>query len=170
MRPQDPMKMPRIIGWVFTVFGSMVAIAGMWDLIRTCRFVMRAVSTPGMTTRIMKGPDTEDPNVPEWVRERWKKRPESDWKTTGHPSYTFRDAAGNLHRGETESPKRFGSEQEVTVIYDPANPEHSNIDTFVTVWGGPLAFTAFGAIFAAFGGVVLRVVWRQTGDGGRTCG
>lgn len=49
----------------------------------------------------------------------------------------------------------------VSVLYDPANPEHAHIDSFMENWFGPLLLGGLGSVFSLAGGGMLVFQVRQ---------
>ena len=73
------------------------------------------------------------------------------------PVYAYNDASGITHTqmcSMSSSDFSYEAGEKVTVLYDPARPIHSNIDSFTTVWLFPLVL--IGVSF--FSGSFL-VVW-----------
>jgi hypothetical protein len=60
------------------------------------------------------------------------------------------------HRSDVCSwPPSFDVGQQVTIYYDPASPNNSQLDSFMGVWFIPALFTFMGAIFGGVGYFIL---------------
>ena len=84
--------------------------------------------------------------------------------TTYRPTVTFQTADGHwvvvTSRVSTSSSHQSGGQwvsttprvhDHVPVVYDPANPSHTEVDTFFHLWLVPLVFGVLGVAFAGFG-------------------
>ncbi len=123
----------RLGGTVFVIIGSLVAVAGMVWLVRTAAFVSRAAKAPGLVIAM--------------------DRSDGRRGSVYHPVFTFTDFGGVAHTqrssiGSSHSSVEAG--ERVTVLYDSAAPKQSQIQTFQTVWLGPLFVTGFGLLFGGF--------------------
>jgi hypothetical protein len=118
-------------GGVFMVIGGLIAIAGLVWLVRTITFVMYAAKTPGTIIEMER--DTT-----------------SKGGSSYHPIFTFSDGSGIIHTQRTfvgSSTYTFSVGDKVTVLYYVSEPERSEIDSFQTIWLGPLIATGFGLLF-----------------------
>lgn len=52
-------------------------------------------------------------------------------------------------------PPSFEVGQKVTIYYDPANPNNSQLDSFLGVWFIPVLFTFMGLVFGGIGYFIL---------------
>ncbi len=69
------------------------------------------------------------------------------------PVFTFTDSGGISHTQRSSSgSSEFSFEigERVTVLYDPDTPRHSKIESFETVWLGPVVVTSFGLLVGGF--------------------
>lgn len=96
-------------------------------------------------------------------------------KTTGHivamqpshgphgdieysPVFSFNDASGIVHTQKcsmSSSEYSFEVGENVTILYDPARPLHSKIDSFGTLWFGPLFVIGASLISGSFIAVIV---------------
>jgi hypothetical protein len=116
------------------VIGSLIAIAGLIWLVRTITFVMYATKTPG-TVIEMERTDL------------------SEGGSAYHPIFTFSDGSGIIHTqrtflGLSLSSYPFQVGDKVPVFYYVSEPTRSEIDSFETIWAGPLIATGSGLLFA----------------------
>lgn len=124
----------RIIGTAFIAVGSLIAIAGIIWLFRTAAFVSRAAKAPGQVIAMERSEGSEGGSV-------------------YHPVFTFTDSGGIVHTQRSSfgsSDFSFEAGEHVTVLYDSAVPKHSKIESFQTLWLGPLLITGFGLLFGGF--------------------
>src|ERR1043166_6393646 len=120
-------------GLLVMLIAAGFVIAGVVWAVRTVVFVGKAAKTSGQVV-VME-------------RRRSGKR-----NYTYRPVFAFTDSAGLSHTGRTAVSSSYFSYQpgdRITVLYDPASPEKANIDSFQTVWLGPLVFTGGGLLFGA---------------------
>jgi hypothetical protein len=80
------------------------------------------------------------------------------------PVYEF--AAPDGHRVRITSsggsnPPSYARGDHVRVLFDPANPEHAHIDSFMEQMFGVLILSGMGVLFALAGGFLLRMQLRQ---------
>jgi hypothetical protein len=124
----------RLVGTVFIVVGSFVAVAGLIWLFRTMAFVSRATKAPGQVIAMERSEGSKGGSV-------------------FHPVFTFTDSAGIIHTQRSSfgsSDYSFEAGERVTVLYDSTTPKHSKIESFQTVWFGPVFITGFGLLFGGF--------------------
>jgi hypothetical protein len=128
------LSIARVAGGGFILVGSLIAIAGLIWLTRTAWFSLHAAKAAGVVVAMERSESSEG-------------------GSTFHPVFTFTDGAGIIHTQRASfgsSTYSFESGERVTVLYDPAVPKHSKIDSFQTVWLGPLLITGFGLLFGGF--------------------
>ena len=127
------------------LIGCVVFISGIVWVLATAVFVLRATTTAGVVVAIEQGDG-------------------SAWYST----FTFVDAAGIAHKQRTWflSPTTCPASRPgdaVTVLYNAHSPEDAKIDSFPTVWFGPLFVAGVGSFFvggAAAAIALLRHVAR----------
>ncbi len=83
-----------------------------------------------------------------------------------YPRFRFIAADGRTRTvtsrsGSTDQP--YGDGDKITVLYDPRDPEHAEIDS-IWLWIAPLFLAPFGLFFSAIPAIVwllLRRKWRR---------
>jgi hypothetical protein len=129
------------------VIGSLIAIAGLIWLVRTITFVMYATKTQGTIIEMERNTTTPATiNVMGHITT-------SKGGFTYHPIFTFSDDSGIIHTQRTfagSSSHTFQVGDKVTVLYYVSEPTRSEIDSFQTIWLGPLIAIGFGLLFAGF--------------------
>jgi hypothetical protein len=136
----------KTIGRAFVGIGSVVAIAGLIWLSKTATFVSKASKASGTVIQMDSSRSSKG-------------------GTTYSPVFTFTDSSGIIHTQHSSigsSSYTFEPGEKVTVLYDSAAPNNSEIDTFGQVWLGPLLVTGFGMAFGGFAYFWLYVVIRGT--------
>jgi hypothetical protein len=121
-------------GGMITVLLSLVAIDGASWLVWTILFVVSAAKTSGMIV------DMERSISPKGA-------------ITFNPIFEFRDASGIIHTHRTFfscSFYNYAPGSQVIVLYDVSEPTRAEIDSFLTIWFGPLLATGFGLLFTGF--------------------
>ncbi len=124
----------RLVGIAFIVIGSLFAIAGLIWLVRTAAFVSQAAKAPGQVIAMERSEGSEGGSV-------------------YYPVFTFTDSGGIVHTQRSSfgsSDYSFEAGERVTVLYDTTTPKHSKIESFKTVWLGPVFVTGFGLLFGGF--------------------
>lgn len=82
-----------------------------------------------------------------------------------YPQFRFTTVRGQvvtttLHDGSTDQP--YGDGEKVSVLYDPAQPEHAKLDSLM-VWIVPLSLAPFAVMFTLIPAGVLAVRRRSVG-------
>jgi len=88
-------------------------------------------------------------------------------QTTYAPVFSFQAADGKTYAvrsNSSSSPPAFAVNDEVTVLYDPNNPQKARIDTFWQVWGVPVLLGAMGAFFFAIAGAFAVALRKLLGN------
>jgi Protein of unknown function (DUF3592) len=81
-----------------------------------------------------------------------------------YPIYEFVDDADIIHNAKTpyaSSTFAFKQGDHVTVLYEHEDPTHSTIDSFKTLWLGPMLVMGFGLLFGSFALMMLCIVTRN---------
>ena len=131
---------------MFIVVGSLIAIAGLIWLVRTVLFVASATKTPGTVVEVERIPTFHKGQI------------------IDRPIFTFSDASGIIHTQRTfvgSSSYSFESGDKVTVLYVASEPTRSEIDSFQTIWIGPLICTGFGLLFGGFAYYLIFLATRK---------
>ncbi len=124
----------RVVGRAFVFIGVLITILGVIWVATTASFLSRAARAPGVVSEMERSTSSEGGAV-------------------FYPVFTFTDGAGTAQTQRSSygsSTYKLQSGDAVTVLYDPSDPEHARIDSFQTLWLGPLAITGFGLLFGGF--------------------
>jgi hypothetical protein len=81
-----------------------------------------------------------------------------------YPIYEFVDDADITHNAKTpyaSSTFAFKQGDHVTVLYEHEDPTHSTIDSFKTLWLGPMLVMGFGLLFGGFALTMLFILTRN---------
>jgi hypothetical protein len=130
-------------GGIFVGLGSLIAIAGLIWLVRTVAFVATATKAPGTVIEVERTTSSKGASI-------------------YHPIFTFSDASGIMHTQRTfvgSSTYTFEPGNKVAVLYIASEPTRSEIDSFQTIWIGPLICTGFGLLF---GGLAYYLIFQST--------
>ncbi|NGP88423.1 DUF3592 domain-containing protein [Fodinibius halophilus] len=120
-----------IVGLVFCGFGIN------WG-IETSNFLDKAISTQGTVTDMVV-------------------RRSSDSRTYS-PAIQFADSRGNSYEfvsNTSSSSPSYSRGENVDILYLPSDPQEAEIDSFFSLWGGPIIFGGLGFIFFAIGGGLI---------------
>lgn len=89
------------------------------------------------------------------------------------PSFTYTDAAGVVRQGRSNSatnPPAYAIGGPISLRYDPKNPSDVRVDSFWSIWLGPMIctlltipFLLFASIFLFLVPFAIRRVWREPG-------
>jgi len=140
------MKSMRLFYGIFTAIGLGLLIGGVFAFQHTRRFLATAISVPGVVTE----------NV-------WQERRSSNNSIHGdfYPRIRFRTADGQEISFITNSgsnPPSYHVNEQVTILYDPQQPYHAYIQSFVDLWLLPTILCGLGIFFCSFG--VVAAVWK----------
>ncbi|MEH6630357.1 MAG: DUF3592 domain-containing protein [Halopseudomonas aestusnigri] len=137
------MKALAIIKYTFTAIGIAMLVVGFFWANITSEFISSAQHTTG--------------EVIELVRERSS----SGSSSTSRSSYVYRPRVQfTSHKGEEiqfqssvgSNPASFYRGEIVEVLYQETDPYNAQINSFSSLWFGPLLVSFIGGIFALFGG------------------
>lgn len=129
----NPVAARLVLLWFLAVAGLM-AIGGTIWLVHTLWFVAHASKAQGQIVAM-------------------ERREDSKGNASYSPVFAYGDASGITHTQVCwMSGNAFSYEagEKVTVLYDPARPLHSNIDSFTTVWLFPLAIIGVSLFSGSF--------------------
>lgn len=127
---------PLLIGVLFTAVGIGALAAAGWLGMQTREFVARAAHAQGEVTGLEAS------------------RSGSDSSPTYHPTVRFSAADGievTFRSSTGTNPPAHRVGDKVPVLYEPADPQHAEIDSFVDVWLAPLIVGFLGAVFTLIG-------------------
>jgi len=134
------MKAVRIIGIVIILCSIVpLGVAGYWYA-KTDSFLEKAVKTEATVVD---------------VEER-----KSDDGTRYYPVFSFVDEGGNEHKIYSTMgsyPPAYELGETVLIFYDPQNPEKTKLDSFVSLWLGPVILGVLGFIPVFIGALILFV-------------
>lgn len=131
-----------LLGGVGVAFGA-AAVALLGAAVRSTRQTMRLRRTGARSTAT--------------VREL--KTVESSEDTAYAPVFEFTTADGKVHRIESDTasnPPSHNEGDEVTVLYDPADPGGAQIEGFGSLWLGPVLMMVGGSVTL---GVAIFCLW-----------
>jgi hypothetical protein len=149
------MKKVRWVVQLFTVVGVGELIGGIYSATSTSQFLTKADKAAGVVVENIWTDSTADRN--------------SSVSGTYHPRVRFRTRSGRdmeFVSSTGSSPAAYRENEGVTVLYDPEDPGHAEIDGFLSVWLLPVLLIGMGSVFA--GGGTTALVWmrrrRQLGE------
>jgi len=127
---------------LLTVAGLGVAAIGAVLFARTRAFLRRAATAQGRYVGAEWGDSASDLNVTP--------------RRTAHPLVEFQSAGGQTVRFEARTGTPWAGQKSgrpIEVVYDPHNPQHAVVSSFVELWLPALIFLAVGLSLIA--GVVV---------------
>ncbi|MBK1873621.1 DUF3592 domain-containing protein [Marinobacter sp. 1-3A] len=132
------MKTLNVIKYVFAIVGAAMLVG--------------AFALYNNTTSFLERSETAQGTVVELIRSR------SSDSTSYFPVVQFRAAGGRdieFQSNSGSNPPSYTRGEQVTVFYEPANPEGAMIDGFFSLWGAPLIIGGMGAVFGLIGGGMI---------------
>ncbi|WHA41735.1 DUF3592 domain-containing protein [Agrobacterium larrymoorei] len=133
------MKIIKLIGWGFAVFGLVFVVVGAGIYYSDSQFAARALKAKGVVTDMV--------------------RPERN-STSYSAIVRFTDAQGQQQEMAdkmSSNPPRFSRGEEVDVLYDPQSPSNAMIDDAFGRYFLPGMFSGLGAVIATMGVAILVV-------------
>jgi hypothetical protein len=145
MDGQLALGIPFLVGAVFGLVGAIFLYKGISSLRSTRRFVAGAAQAPGVVVAHEK---------------RWHRKPGGGRQRLAHPVVRFEKPGGETVRFESEIGGSLVPKvgQEVTVLYDPKDPDGAKIKAPLMLWAVPSVFTVLGGVFCLFGLLTLVVL------------
>ncbi|MBZ0334217.1 DUF3592 domain-containing protein [Marinobacter sp. AL4B] len=136
------MKTIKVIKYVFSIVGAALLVG--------------AIILYNNTTSFLERSETAQGTVVELIRSR------SSDSTSYYPVVRFTAAEGQpieFRSNSGSNPPSYNRGEQVTVFYEPANPQDAMIDGFFSLWGGAVIAGILGSVFGLIGGgMVLRGV------------
>jgi Protein of unknown function (DUF3592) len=129
-----------LIPFLLSVVGAVFLVLGIRNLVRTRRFVGRALSATGTVTDVKNRRSTSHSSEGSRIRR--------------YPVVRFQTQEGRTVEFESEtgtSSFSQGPGEQVEVLYDPLRPEEARIKTFIMLWFAPLIFSVLGLFMFVFG-------------------
>jgi len=109
-------------------------------------FIRQAATAPATVVALIEKTDPDEGNVDYF------------------PQFTFSTPDGRLftiNSNNGTNPPEFKPGQQVTVLYDRANPSNARIDSFVQLWLLPLIFGSLGIFFVGSLWLISRFMSQQ---------
>jgi hypothetical protein len=132
---------------IFTVIGAVFAVHGFRGLQKTRQFVAASASATGTVTDSVG---------------RWYSEPGDDPGVSklSHPVVRIVTGDGRTVEFESEVGSNLAPKvgQEITVLYDPLNPQEARIKSFMMVWGIPSVFAILEGFLLVPGVLMLLVL------------
>ncbi len=137
MKPTAAAFLVPVFCMTFIIIGGAIAMGGLIWLFRTASFVSRSDKFSGQVIAM------ERANGSRWV----------------YPVFTFTDSANNVRTQRSGiSVRSFKVGERLTILCDPADSWHAEIDSFQTVWRPPLEVTGGGLLFGGFSWLMILLV------------
>jgi hypothetical protein len=136
------MKPLRLILGIFLSVGVLMLAGGVFWVQHTRQFLARAATAPGVVIQNVWGSSN------------------SSSSGTAHPKVRFRTQTGQefvFVSSVGSSPPSYRTNEAVTVLYDPDDPDHASISSFVSLWLGAAIFLGLGVIFSSIGFIPMLV-------------
>ena len=120
--------------WMYLVIGIGLFGGGIYSFLSTRDFIGEAASANGVVVGLEREQDADGND---------SYYPRVQFEANGR-SYQFRGQVGS-GRGT------FRVGEQVEVLYDPADPHHARINSFVQLWFFPMFLGGIGVVFTAIG-------------------
>jgi hypothetical protein len=132
------LKTVTIIKYVFAIIGACM-LAGAFALYSsTASFLERAETAQGTVIELMRSRSSDS--------------------TSYYPVVQFTAASGREIEFQSSSgsnPPSYNRGEQVSVFYEPSNPDDAMIDGFFSLWGAALIVGGIGSVFALIGGGMI---------------
>ena len=133
------------VGIVFSIVGGLLALIGVFLLIRTRIFIGKAQEVKGTVMQMV-----------------YSRSSSSSGSGGGYaPVYQFKTLDGQsivIQDSLSSNPPRFQVGQEIDVLYEPGNPQKARINKWMNLYFVPVLLGGMGLIF---GGVGIAIVFPQ---------
>ncbi|GAB2879421.1 hypothetical protein GCM10027046_04210 [Uliginosibacterium flavum] len=142
MTMKNPLK---IFQYIFGGIGAVILIIALIWFANTRSFLSEAQRASGVILELVAS--------------------ESDDSTVYHPvvGYQTPDGENRFFKSSAGSnPPAYDEGEEVEVLYSPAKPDDARINSFFSLWGGPLIVGGLGLIFFAVGVGIWVIALRGT--------
>jgi Protein of unknown function (DUF3592) len=120
--------------WMFPAGFVLLGLAAFFTW-RTSNFIQRSQAAAGIVTALKPVTRTDS---------------DSNSDITYAPVFSFKAADGKAYSVTSHAssdPPGFDVGDEVTVLYDPSNPQQARIDTFWQLWAVPVVLGSIGTFF-----------------------
>lgn len=124
----------RAVGWGFIAVGALLVIVGIFLLARSAVVSMQYSKTSGQVLSIERSESVQG-------------------GTVFHPVFKFTDVGGIVHTQRASFGSSFLAMEpgdRVSVLFEASKPERARINSFQSLWFGPLALIGFGLVFSGF--------------------
>ena len=154
------MKIERLFAVIFGGAGiTLLAVAGFWANLEN-QFLKSSARANGVVSRLERRESNRN------GRTSYNYYPVVQFRTSQGRQVTFTSSSGSY-------PASYQEGDTVEVAYDPARPDHAEINAFWSVWLGPVIVVGLGIVFSGIGGglglyifgAAKRVAWlKQRGE------
>jgi len=120
--------------WMYLLIGIGLFGGGIYSYLSTGDFIAQAASAAGVVIGLEREQDADGNDT---------YYPRVQFEAKGR-SYQFRGQVGSGYG-------TFKVGEQVEVFYDPADPDHARINSFVQLWFFPLFLGGMGVVFTAIG-------------------
>lgn len=136
------MKTMRLVFSIFLGVGAIMLAIGVYVGLHTRQFISRAETAPGVVIANVWGTSSRTAN------------PKVRFRTRNGQDIVFVSSVGS-------SPPSYRENEAVTVLYDPDNPDHASIRSFLYLWFLPTLLLGMGVIFSSIG-IIPMALQRRT--------
>jgi len=134
-------KIAKSIGMLMVFIAVIAILTGSFSLIKTFNFISKAVKTYGIIAELHRSDDVSG--------------------VTYRPVFSFMDTSGNqynVYSSLGDDPPKYKVGDKVPVVYDPEQPQKAQIDSFLDLYGLPLAMVIIAVINLAVGLFLIFVI------------
>jgi Protein of unknown function (DUF3592) len=141
-----------LIKYLFTLIGGVMLIGAVYVAVNTRSFLAHAIRTEGKVVALQP-------------RHSSNSSSNSTTNPTGSSSLTYAPLVRFTHGGQvidftastSSNPHAYHIGELVPVLYDEAAPFKARIDSFFSIWGGPIVVGGLGTVFLSIGGLMIIV-------------
>jgi len=139
------MNMVRLVFGIFAVVGMGLLIGGAFAFQHTRRFLATAITAQGVVKENVPHQEHDKNNNIKWVY-----YPRISFRTSDGQELSFMSDAGS-------NPPSYRVNDRVAVVYDPHQPEHADVNSFMALWFLPTLLGGMGVLFCSFGVVAAAL-------------
>ena len=141
------MKILSIIKYLFSLVGLGMLVGAFYLYSNTRAFLETAAKAEGTVTELVRSRSNDSTTY----------RPVVRFSQNGH-QFEFTSSSGS-------NPPGYSRGEKVEVFYNPANPQDAKINSFFSVWGGPVILGGLGGVFFLIGaGIILVNILKSRKD------
>lgn len=135
------MKTINVVKYAFAIIGACMLAGAFAIYSSTASFLERSVSAQGTVVELIRSRFSDSVSY----------YPVVEFSTPNGRQVEFQSNSGS-------SPPSYNQGEQVSVLYEPSNPEAAKINGFFSLWGGALIVGGIGSVFGLIGCGIMAYV------------